>query len=64
MDGFEVLEVLRNNNATNRIPIIGLSANAMPYDVERGIKAGFDRYLTKPVDINRLIQTLNEFLGK
>ncbi|HWV15725.1 MAG TPA: PAS domain-containing protein [Cellvibrio sp.] len=64
MDGFDVLEVLKQNRSTRHIPIIGLSANAMPYDVERGIKAGFDKYLTKPVDINRLIQTLNEFLGK
>jgi len=64
MDGFEVLEVLKNNSSTQHIPIIGLSANAMPYDVARGIKAGFNEYLTKPVDINRLIQTLNEFLGQ
>jgi len=62
MDGFEVLEVLKNDAMTKNIPVIGLSANAMPYDVERGIKAGFNDYLTKPVDINRLIKTLNEFL--
>lgn len=64
MDGFEVLEVLKNNDSTRHIPVVGLSANAMPYDVARGIKAGFNEYLTKPVDINRLIQTLNEFLDQ
>ncbi len=62
MDGFEVLEVLKNDPTTKNIPVIGLSANAMPYDVERGIKCGFDEYLTKPVDINHLIKTLNKFL--
>jgi PAS domain S-box-containing protein len=63
MDGFEVLEVLKNDAITKHIPIIGLSANAMPYDVARGLQAGFDEYLTKPVDINRLIRTLNLFLS-
>ena len=63
MDGFEVLDVLKNDVLTKNIPVIGLSANAMPYDVERGIKSGFNEYLTKPVDINRLIKTLNQFLG-
>ncbi|MES2824763.1 MAG: PAS domain-containing protein [Pseudomonadota bacterium] len=62
MDGFEVLEVLKNDAGTKNIPVIGLSANAMPYDVERGMKCGFNDYLTKPVDINRLIKTLNQFL--
>ncbi len=63
MDGFEALSVLKNDPMTRHIPIVGLSANAMPYDVERGIKAGFDEYLTKPVDMNRLIETLNRIFS-
>jgi len=59
MDGFEALNVLKNDPMTRHIPIVGLSANAMPYDVERGIKSGFFEYLTKPVDMNKLIETLN-----
>jgi len=60
MDGFEALNVLKNDPMTKHIPVIGLSANAMPYDIERGIKSGFFEYLTKPVDMNKLIATLNK----
>lgn len=59
MDGFEALNVLLSDPMTKKIPVIGLSANAMPYDIERGIKSGFKEYLTKPVDMNRLTETLN-----
>jgi PAS domain S-box-containing protein len=62
MDGYEVLAVLKNDSATSSIPVIGLSANAMPYDIERGRKAGFFNYLTKPVDINQLIDVFNKLL--
>jgi PAS domain S-box-containing protein len=63
IDGYEVLEVLKNDSATKHIPILGLSANAMPYDIERGLKSGFDDYLTKPVDICRLIEAMNKVLS-
>jgi len=63
MDGYETLSVLKRDAVTASIPVIGLSANAMPYDIERGRRAGFYDYLTKPVDINRLIQTLNDLLA-
>jgi len=64
MDGFEALNVLKNDPMTKHIPVVGLSANAMPYDIERGIKSGFFEYLTKPVDMNRLIETLNRIFLK
>ena len=62
MDGYEVLSVLKNDSFTSGIPVIGLSANAMPYDIERGRSAGFFDYLTKPVDINQLINVFNKLL--
>ncbi|AFU98162.1 PAS domain-containing hybrid sensor histidine kinase/response regulator [Simiduia agarivorans] len=62
MDGYEVLEVLKADAGTADIPVLALSANAMNFDVERGRKAGFFEYLTKPIDINRLIQTLNRLV--
>lgn len=64
MDGFEALNVLKNDPMTQHIPVVGLSANAMPYDIERGIKSGFFEYLTKPVDMNKLIETLNRIFLK
>ncbi|OZY84768.1 hybrid sensor histidine kinase/response regulator [Cellvibrio mixtus] len=62
MDGYEVLSVLKNDPTTSFIPVIGLSANAMPYDIERGRNAGFFDYLTKPVDIHKLIDVFNKLL--
>ncbi|MFT6103164.1 MAG: CheY-like chemotaxis protein [Candidatus Endobugula sp.] len=44
--------------------MIALSANAMPFDLQKGKSAGFDEYLTKPVDINVLLSALNRFLSK
>ncbi|MGM8226265.1 PAS domain-containing protein [Cellvibrio sp. ARAG 10.3] len=62
MDGYEALSVLKRDSVTSNIPVVGLSANAMPYDVERGRNSGFYDYLTKPVEINHLIHTLNQLL--
>ena len=60
MNGFEVLRRLRADPATSAIPVIALSAAAMPPDIERGRKAGFFAYLTKPIDIPLLIETLGK----
>ncbi|MGO4479341.1 ATP-binding protein [Massilia sp. 2TAF26] len=54
MSGFEVLAQLRRDPGTAHIPAIALTANAMPRDIERGLSAGFARYLTKPIDIEQL----------
>jgi PAS domain S-box-containing protein len=63
MDGFEALKVLQQDPNTRGIPVIALSANAMTHDVKRGLQAGFDAYLTKPVVYGELIGTLNKLLG-
>lgn len=63
LNGYEVLEVLQNDDRTKCIPIVALSANAMSLDVKKGLQAGFVDYLTKPVDVNRLIQVFNEHLA-
>lgn len=63
MDGYEALSVLKRDPVTRTIPVVGLSANAMPYDIERGKNSGFYDYLTKPVEINHLIHTLNQLLA-
>ena len=62
MDGYEVLKVLKMDEQTHHIPVLGLSANAMPYDIERGKKSGFYDYLTKPVQINQLLAAFNQLL--
>jgi CheY-like chemotaxis protein len=63
MDGFEALSVLRQDRKTGKLPIIALSANAMSYDLERGKEAGFDIYLTKPLELDKLIEAFNTLLG-
>lgn len=63
LNGYEVLEVLQNDDRTKDIPVVALSANAMSSDVRKGLQAGFVDYLTKPVDVNRLIEVFNKHLS-
>jgi CheY-like chemotaxis protein len=57
--GFKALEILRADPVTAHIPVIAISANAMPIDIARGLKAGFFRYLTKPLNVNELMEALD-----
>ncbi len=51
MDGYEMLKYLQENDETKKIPVLAVSANAMEQDIEKGLNAGFRRYLTKPINI-------------
>jgi PAS domain S-box-containing protein len=62
INGFEALKILRSDPATAHIPVIAISANAMPRDIERGLKAGFFRYITKPIKLNELMDALDAAL--
>ena len=62
ISGIEVLGVLRADPATAHIPVVAISANAMAHDIDKGLKAGFFRYLTKPIKVDELMTTLNEML--
>jgi signal transduction histidine kinase/ActR/RegA family two-component response regulator len=64
MSGFEVLAQLRRDPATAHIPVIALSANAMPRDIERGMSAGFAHYLTKPIDIAQFNAAIDSVLTR
>lgn len=64
MNGFEVLKLLRQSDVTCNTPVIAISANAMPNDIEKGIEAGFDDYITKPININKLLSIVGEKLTK
>jgi len=59
ISGNRALKILREDPATAHIPVVALSANAMPRDIERGLEAGFFRYLTKPIKVNEFMQTLD-----
>ncbi|NTV15218.1 MAG: PAS domain S-box protein [Desulfobulbaceae bacterium] len=59
ISGIQVLKLLRENPATAHIPVVAISANAMPRDIEKGLAAGFFRYLTKPIKVNEFMETLD-----
>jgi two-component system cell cycle response regulator DivK len=58
MDGVEALGRLRMDERTASIPVVAVTAQAMKGDAERFKEAGFDGYLTKPVDIDELLGTV------
>ena len=62
MSGIDTLRLLRKEPTTAHIPVVAVSANAMRYDIERGLKAGFFRYLTKPLKVHEFMDTLNTAL--
>jgi CheY-like chemotaxis protein len=59
MDGYEVLARLRSMPATAGIPVVAVSADAMPTDLDAAKAAGFSAYLTKPLDFEQLLQTVH-----
>lgn len=59
INGIDALQILREDTFTSRIPVIALSANAMPRDILLGIEVGFFRYLTKPIKVKEFMETLN-----
>ena len=62
INGIEALKILRSDPATAHIPVIAVSANAMPLDIERGVKAGFFHYITKPIKVDEFMEALNSAL--
>jgi len=62
ISGIRALKILANDPTTTHIPVIALSANAMPRDIERGLEAGFVGYLTKPIKIVAFMQMLDTAL--
>ena len=62
MDGYQVLEILRIQPALKNVPVVAVSANAMPRDIELGLAAGFSHYITKPIDVNAFFGMLDSCL--
>ena len=58
INGIEAMRILRADPATAHIPIVAISANAMPSDIKKGLDAGFFRYLTKPIVVNEFMDAL------
>jgi two-component system cell cycle response regulator DivK len=64
IDGVTALERIRNDAATSRIPIVAMTASVMKEDRERFDKAGFDGFITKPIDVKRFPDQVREAIAK
>lgn len=64
LDGWEATRQLRADPATRTVPVIGLSAHALPVDRERALAAGADDFDTKPVDFVQLVAKIEALLGR
>ena len=62
LDGWEATRQLKSNPATQNIPVIALSAHAMPGDAEKALAAGCDDYDTKPIEMKRLLSKIAALL--
>jgi CheY-like chemotaxis protein/anti-sigma regulatory factor (Ser/Thr protein kinase) len=62
MSGIQALKILREDPVTANIPVLAISANAMPHDIRKGLEAGFFRYLTKPIRVVELMDALDKAL--
>jgi CheY-like chemotaxis protein len=63
MDGLEATRRLRSDERTAEIPIIAVTALAMPEDMQRCLDAGVNDYVTKPVDVDQLIGLIKVWLN-
>lgn len=62
ISGIQALKILREDPVTEHIPVLAISANAMPHDIKAGMEAGFFEYLTKPIRVNEFMQALDRAL--
>ncbi len=63
IDGYQVFETLKSIDQTKDIPIIAVSANVMPQDIQHTLDKGFDHYLTKPINVKEFLTFVNETLN-
>ncbi|MHB8123233.1 MAG: hybrid sensor histidine kinase/response regulator [Desulfuromonadaceae bacterium] len=59
ISGIDALKILTEDQTTAHIPVIALSANAIPRDISTGLEAGFSRYLTKPIKVKELMDAVD-----
>ena len=64
LDGWEATRILKDDQATSRIPLIALTAHAMAGDRDKALEAGCDDYDTKPVDLSRLLGKIEALLSQ
>ena len=63
MDGYEGLGLFRNDSLLKDLPVIAVTAQAMKGDREKCLAAGADEYVCKPIDIDRLLTLMHQFIN-
>ncbi len=63
ISGLEAMRILRADPVTAQIPVIAISANAVPRDIAKAMEAGFECYLTKPIKVNLFMEALDTALS-
>lgn len=64
MDGITATRAIRAENRYDDLPIVAMTANSSTEDRDRCLEAGMNSFVAKPIEINRLIEVMNEFLGE
>lgn len=64
LDGYRLLELIRQHESLRHVPVIAITANAMAADIDKGMAAGFAEYLVKPLNVRVFIDKLNACLGE
>ena len=64
MDGWTATGLIKNDPQTSSIPLIALTAHALPGDRQRAMDAGSDEYITKPMDLGDLVEAVNYWVNK
>jgi PAS domain S-box-containing protein len=63
ISGYDILKILKQDPLTKQLPVVAISASAMESDIKKGLEVGFDAYLTKPLDIDKLSGVFNHYFS-
>ena len=64
MSGLDLMQLMKADPRTAAVPVVAISASAMPQDVQAGLEAGFQAYLTKPIDVIELMALVRKVLRR
>ncbi|MCL4269675.1 MAG: response regulator [Anaerolineales bacterium] len=64
MDGWTATRLIKGNISTSEIPLIALTAHVLPGDRQRAIDSGCDEYITKPMDLIELVETVDRWITR
>lgn len=64
MDGYQMLSAIKTDDQLGHLPVIAVTAQAMPGDREKCLEAGADDYIAKPIDVDNLLSVLKKYVSK